>query len=342
MFLVAAALSVVLALLLLLRPAQAPGPSGAPTLSPATTLGVSPGATAGTAARTPTTSSSAPSTPGGTSGAIPGDTPVVSEVFVGAGDIADCRSEGDSQTAAILDALPGAQVFTLGDNAYEDGTREQFDQCYGPTWGRHRDRTWPSPGNHEYRTSGAAGYFDYFGERAGPSDRGWYAFDLGEWRVYSLNSNCGEIGGCGRDSRQVAWLRDDLAQNPARCSLAFMHHPRFSSGEHGSDESLNAIWVALSEAGAELVLAGHDHSYERFQPMDAAGAVDQERGVTMFVVGTGGRSHYGFKTILPTSAARSSGVWGVLELTLSPEGWSSRFIPVSGGSYTDRASGTCH
>ncbi|HXG26882.1 MAG TPA: metallophosphoesterase [Candidatus Binatia bacterium] len=290
----------------------------------------------------PTLPSAAPTrSPTRAGPATPRTAPPGSELFVGAGDIGDCGSEGDSQTAAILDALPAAQVFTLGDNAYDDGTREQFERCYEPTWGRHRDRTWPSPGNHEYRTSGAAGYFDYFGGRAGPDRRGWYAFDLGAWRVYSLNSNCEPIGGCGRDSAQVAWLAADLAAYPKRCTLAFMHHPRFSSGAHGSDTSLELIWNTLYEAGVELVLAGHEHSYERFEPMNREGALDRAAGITLFVAGTGGRSLRGFDDPLATSAARGE-AWGVLELTLSPDRWSSRFLAVEGASFTDEAEGTCH
>ena len=273
--------------------------------------------------------------------ASPTTTTAASVVFVGAGDIADCRSEGDTQTAAILDALPGAAVFTLGDNAYEDGSLREYEDCFGPTWGRHRERTWPAPGNHEYRTAGAAGYFAYFGDRAGPDGRGYYAFELGGWRVYSLNSNCEAIGGCGGGSSQLAWLRDDLANHPAACVLAYWHHPRYSSSEHGSDDVMDAAWDALVEARAELVLAGHDHAYERFAPMNASGDA-AANGITSFVVGTGGRSHYGFEEILPTSVARSTGVWGVLELTLAPDAWSSRFVPVPGGTFTDAASGDCH
>jgi hypothetical protein len=261
---------------------------------------------------------------------------------VGAGDIAECGSSSDERTAEILDELPGATVFTLGDNAYDNGTLREFEDCYGPTWGRHLARTRPAPGNHDYRTSGANGYFTYFGERAGPDRRGWYAYDLGEWRVYSLNSNCDFIGGCGEGSPQLRWLRGDLAENPSRCSLAYWHHPRFSSAEHGNQAFMDPIWDMLYDAGVELVLAGHDHDYERFEPADSAGDLDRERGITSFVVGTGGRSFYEFREILPTSAARNTGTWGVLELTLAPDRWSSRFIPIAGSTFTDRANGSCH
>lgn len=263
-----------------------------------------------------------------------------SVVLVGAGDIAVCGSAGDSATAALLDDIAGT-VFTLGDNVYEDGTRQEFENCYDPTWGRHRSRTLPSPGNHDYHTPGAAGYFGYFGARAGDPDRGYYAYDLGAWRIYSLNSNCGDVG-CGSSSAQVDWLRDDLAANPHRCTLAYWHHPRYSSGRHGNQFFTDSLWDVLYDAGAELVLAGHDHSYERFAPMNAGGNLDRDRGIVSFVVGTGGRELYEFHDIKSTSRARNATTWGVLELTLSAGSWSSRFVPVAGRSFTDTASGTCH
>lgn len=261
--------------------------------------------------------------------------------LVGAGDIADCNSDIDTQTAALVDAIRGT-VFTLGDNAYEDGTRAEFNNCYEPTWGRFKGRTRPAPGNHEYHTAGAAGYFGYFGDLAGPDGRGYYAYDRGAWRIYSLNSMCDEIGGCGPGSAELRWLLDDLAAHPSRCSLAYWHHPRYSSGEHGNNASMDAIWDALYRNGVELVLAGHDHSYERFAAVNASGNLAPGKGITSFVVGTGGREFYEFRDILPTSRAHVSGVAGVLLLTLTPEGWSSRFVAVPGGDFTDTAEGTCH
>ncbi len=276
----------------------------------------------------------------GASGGTASLTPELRAVLVGAGDIAVCGSDGDSQTAALLDGI-GGTVFTVGDNAYEKGTPEEFANCYGPTWGRHLDRTRPSPGNHEYGTAGAAGYFGYFGARAGDPDEGYYAYDLGAWRVYSLNTNCRFVG-CGEDSAQLAWLEADLLANPKPCTVAYWHAPRYSSGRHGNDDSANALWDALYEAGAELVLAGHDHSYERFAPMNADGNLAPDRGIVSFVVGTGGRALYEFHDVLTTSRARNATTWGVLELTLAPGAWSSRFVPVAGGSFTDTATGTCH
>ena len=261
--------------------------------------------------------------------------------LVGAGDIADCTSNLDTQTAALVADIEGT-VFTLGDNAYEDGTRREFNECYEPTWGRFLDRTRPAPGNHDYNTAGAAGYFAYFGDRAGPEGRGYYAYTRGAWRIYSLNSNCGEIGGCGAASAQLRWLRSDLAEHPSRCALAYWHHPRYSSGRHGNQAFMDPTWNELYDAGIELVLAGHDHSYERFAPMNKAGNLAPDKGITSFVVGTGGREFYEFDEILPTSRARATGVAGVIRLTLQPGSWSSTFVPVPGGDFTDRAQDVCH
>ncbi|MET0619346.1 MAG: metallophosphoesterase, partial [Thermoanaerobaculia bacterium] len=188
-------------------------------------------------------------------------------VLVGAGDIASCDSGGDEQTAALLDTIDGT-VFTLGDNVYPNGTAKQFLECYDPSWGRHKARTRPVPGNHDYRTQGAAGYFGYFGSAAGDPRTGYYAYDLGTWRVLVLNSNCRQIGGCGPGSAQEKWLKQDLAENPRPCTVAMWHHPRYSSGEHGDDTDMRHIWKVLYDADADLVLAGHDHTYERFAPQN--------------------------------------------------------------------------
>jgi hypothetical protein len=233
-------------------------------------------------------------------------------------------------------------VLTLGDAVYPDGTASQFGDCYDPTWGRVLSRTRPTPGNHEYHTTDAKGYFGYFGDAAGDPAKGYYAYDLGTWRVYSLNSNCEEIGGCDAGSAEVKWLNADLAENPAACVLAYWHHPRYSSGEHGSQPSVDGLWDALYAAGAEIVLSGHDHDYERFAPQSDKGEPDPDAGLVEFVVGTGGFSHYPFGRILATSQAHNNTAYGVLELTLSASSWSSRFIPIAGKSYTDAATGTCH
>src|SRR6266508_618024 len=240
-------------------------------------------------------------------------------VFVGAGDISACDTNNDELTAQLLDAIPGT-VFTTGDNAYDSGTLTQFSNCYDPTWGRHKDRTKPIPGNHEYHTSGAAGYFKYF-NNIPP----YYAYNLGSWRIYALNS---EID-VSANSAEVAWLQSDLAANPSNCVLAYWHQPRWSSGtHHGSNADYQTLWKILYEAGAELVLNGHEHNYERFAPMNAAGEADPA-GLREIVVGTGGRNHYEFGTILPTSEVHDSSTFGVLKLTLRATGYDWEFVPVA-------------
>ena len=274
----------------------------------------------------------------------PAPTPPPAEdpVLVGAGDIASCDSGGDEQTAALLDTIPGT-VFTLGDNVYPNGTAKQFLQCYDPSWGRHKARTRPVPGNHDYRTEGAAGYFGYFGGAAGDPRAGYYAYDLGKWRILALNSNCGQIGGCGPGSAQEKWLREDLATHPAPCTLAMWHHPRFSSGSHGDEKDMRHLWKVLYDAGADVVLAGHDHTYERFARQDAQGDYDPKRGIREFVVGTGGRSLYGFHRKLDReSVVRENSTYGVLKMTLRPTSYEWEFVPVAGSEFRDSGADKCH
>jgi 3',5'-cyclic AMP phosphodiesterase CpdA len=295
---------------------------------------------AGGGAGTPTVDDTrTPGTRGPPATTAPGRGP---STLLAAGDIAGCGTDGDEQTAALLDRLPGT-VLTLGDTVYDDGSAGEFARCYAPSWGRFRDRTYPAPGNHDYRTPGASGYYDFFGSRAGPRGKGWYSFDLGGWHLIALNSNCDKVGGCATGSEQERWLRADLAAHPARCTLAFWHHPRFSSGTtHGSRKAVGDLWTALHDAGADLVLSGHEHNYERFAPLDPQGRVDPARGIREFVVGTGGRSHYRFGSPLPGSEVRNDDTFGVLQLQLRPTGYSWRFIPTREGSFQDAGSGTCH
>jgi hypothetical protein len=267
----------------------------------------------------------------------PGDEPAV---LAGAGDIASCDGLGDEATADLLDAIEGL-VFTAGDNVYDRGTAREFADCYGPSWGRFRDRTLPVLGNHEYGTAGAAGHFGYFGAAAGDPREGWYVTDVGTWGVYVLNSNCAEIGGCGAGSRQHDWLTANLAANPRACVLAIWHHPRFSSGRHGNQPVTTALWRALDEAEAEIVISGHDHSYERFGPQDADGTANED-GLIQLVVGTGGRSHYAFEDIRPNSLVRDSTAFGVLRMELGDREWTFEFVPVAGESFRDAGSGRCH
>lgn len=257
-----------------------------------------------------------------------------------AGDIASCTSDGDTETAELLADLPG-QVLTLGDLAYEQGTAGQFRNCYNPTWGWVKSRTHPVPGNHEYYTADASGYFGYFGEAAGDPERGYYSWDYGGWHLVAINSNCESVGGCGAGSPQEKWLRWDLAVHPAKCTLAYWHHPRFSSGYHGNDTRLTPIWKALFDGGADVVLSGHDHDYERLAPANQNGAHDNERGIRSFVVGTGGRSHAGFPRLSTLSEARAADVFGVLELTLWPNVYQWRFVGTDGSS-RDPGGAYCH
>lgn len=256
--------------------------------------------------------------------------------LIGAGDIADCRSAGSEATAKLLDALPGT-IFTAGDNAYPRASAEDFRRCYGPTWGRHRDRTRPSPGNHDYETANAAGYFDYFGANAGPHGRGYYSYDLGSWHVVSLNSEIAAHDG----SPQVHWLRQDLAQNPTGCTVAYWHKPLFSSGPHGGAEHMRPLWRTLYQHGVDLILVGHDHLYERFAPQDPDGRPDPERGIRQFTVGTGGAEKYEGHAARANSEIRGR-EWGVLSLALEAGGYRWDFIPVAGAFFRDSGSGSCH
>ena len=257
-------------------------------------------------------------------------------MLVGAGDIAECPSNGDEATAKLLDTIEGT-VFTLGDNAYERGTADEYRRCYAPTWGRELERTRPVAGNHDYATDGAAGYFDYFGAAAGDPGKGWYAYDAGAWRVYALNSNCAAIGGCEKGSAEQRWLREDLAANPRSCVLAMWHHPRFSSGRHGNNTITEDLWRALYEAGAELIVNGHDHTYERFAPQSPDALADPQRGIVEIVAGTGGRSHYEFPVIRANSLVRNNTTFGVLRLTCRTVAGRQRSCPRrTGASPTPR------
>ena len=276
---------------------------------------------------------------------VAADAPVV----LAAGDIARCDILGGAvATARLLDRLPGT-ILTLGDNAYESGAPAEFEKCYAPTWGRHLDRTRPAPGNHDYRTRNAAGYFGYFGDRAGPPGLGYYSFDLGTWHIISLNSAIA----VDPRSPQGKWLAKDLAAHPTECTLAYFHVPVYSSGPHGSRTEaednraergvldMHDLWRPLAEAGTDVVLSGHDHDYERFAPLDAKGRSDAVNGTRQFVVGTGGGGVYRFKTIAPHSEVRDNSAYGVLKLVLLPGRYEWTFVAVEGQSFTDAGTGTC-
>ena len=265
-----------------------------------------------------------------------------SVVLLAAGDIADCTNlSGAEATAKILEANDGT-VVAIGDLAYPDGTRENF-QCYDKTWGRVKNRTRPSPGNHEFHSQGATFYFEYFGDAAGDPKNGFYSFDLGTWHIISLNSECSEIGGCQQGSREEKWLREDLAAHPTACTLAYFHKPLFSSGgAHGDAPEVRPLYQALYDANADVILNGHDHDYERYAPQDANGKLDLARGIREFVVGTGGKSHRPFGSPEPTSEVRDTTTFGVLKLTLKSGSYEWKFIPEAGKTFTDSGSDNCH
>ena len=276
-------------------------------------------------------------------------------VMIGAGDIADCKTQLSLGTAILVDSVLRADsvagvnyvVFTLGDNVYRSGTASEFANCFALGWGdttkRIMSRLRPAPGNHEYHTPDASAYYDYFGEAAGPAGKGYYAYDVGEWRVIVVNSEIivsSEFGDAAR-KEQMDWVEMDLEDNAKPCTIAYWHNPRFSSGWHGSDARFIPLWQLLYDHGVELVLSAHDHSYERFLPMTPAGVLDTVKGITQIVVGTGGATLRGFGTIEPNSAYRIEGRTGVLLLTLGGAEYQSAFLE-TGGRVWDNSGGKCH
>ena len=259
--------------------------------------------------------------------------PPLFEVALAAGDIAGCTERfHDEATAALLDELEGT-VFALGDNVQGPGTHEDFANCFEPSWGRHKERIRPAVGNHEYNVPGAVPHFEYWGERAGPAGEGYYGFDLGAWRIIVLNSNL-------LFDEQNAWLSDELAANPRRCTLAYWHHPWFTSSAYRGPEELKRFVEILEEAGADVVLTGHAHGYERFAPQTAEGVAD-ELGMRHFVVGSGGAPFHPFKRTQPNSEVRVH-AYGLLRLELYDDRYTWEFVPVEGETFTDAGQGECH
>jgi len=254
--------------------------------------------------------------------------------IVAAGDVGVCGRAEVESTARLLDGIMGP-ILGLGDLAYPEGAARDFANCYDPSWGRHRGRTRPSPGNHEYQTSEATPYYDYFGQNAGPPGRGYYSYREGDWLLISLNSNIAADAA----SAQAAWLRSKLAAEPAKCTLAYWHHPVFSSGQHGNNSKMRALWQILQQAGAEVVLVAHDHLYERFAPQNADGRSDPE-GIRQFIVGTGGAQPYGIRTLAPNSEIIGQDE-GVLRLTLKADSYAWQFVPIAGKNFSDAGSATC-
>jgi acid phosphatase type 7 len=263
-------------------------------------------------------------------------------VLVGAGDIADCYDlAGAEATAKLIDQISGT-VMAVGDLAYPDGTKENFT-CYDKTWGHFKERTRPAVGNHEFHSTAATFYFQYFGAVAGDAKDGFYSYELGSWHIIVLNSECQEVGGCQPGSRQEKWLRADLAAHPTTCALAYFHKPLFSSGaKHGNDLEMKPLWQALYEANVDVVVNGHDHDYERFAPQTPEGIADAKRGIREFVAGTGGKNQRPFGNPLPNTEVRNNDAFGVLKLTLNSSSYDWQFIPESGKSFRDSGTGACH
>lgn len=273
----------------------------------------------------------------------PGSLPA--ETILVAGNIATCGTTNDEATAAILDTLQGT-IFTLGDNVFPDGSLEAYNECYEPSWGRHKARTYASLGNHEYRSGSPTPSFNYFGDRAGPRDRGYYSLDLGNWHIIVLNLNDMTLD----ESRPFAgsvqdqWLQADLTANTKTCVLALWHNPRFfSSNTIGwtSNAFVTDVWMRLYDAGVDVVLNGHQHHYERFPPMTPTGSVDEVRGIRAFNVGTGGESTEPMVAIAEHSAVRSH-AFGILKLTLDATRYSWEFVPSVPGEFSDAGTGSCN
>ena len=263
-------------------------------------------------------------------------------VITAAGDIADPwhASDATQATADLVKSIDPTVALTLGDNQYEGGTIQQFLSGYDPTWGAFLSRTAPALGNHEYRSSHTAeGYFEYFGPQAPAA---YYSFDVGAWHLISLDSQCDEIGGCDPGSPEYKWLQADLADHPTKCTLAYWHHPRFSSGNQGDTPWVAPFWSLLYDSGADIVLNGHDHDYERFAPQDPSGNLDQANGIVEIVAGTGGHDHDALGPPEPNSVVGNDSAYGVLELTLHQSSYDFKFRPTPGNSFTDSGSGTCH
>lgn len=261
-----------------------------------------------------------------------------------AGDIVgDCTGSscGYRKTAAVITSLNPTTVLALGDISNRSGAATDYTSRFNSSWGVFKPKIRPVPGNHDYLVAGAANFFKYFGAAANPP-HGYYSYNVGTWHIVAINSNCSKVGGCQAGSAQEKWLKNDLAQHPAACTLAFWHHPRYSSGTGGNNTSMKAIFQDLYNAGADVILSGHSHDYERFAPQDNASQRDNANGIRQFVVGTGGSFFTRFGTIKPNSLVRNNNTFGVLMMTLGVSSYSWKFVPVAGKTFTDRGSANCH
>lgn len=267
--------------------------------------------------------------------------PGTPEVIMLAGDISNCKNNRDESTAKLMDGVEGT-VFTLGDNAYPNGRLEDYTKCYDPTWGRHRDRTFANLGNHEYDTGNANGSFDYFASGAGPRGKGYYSVDIGDWHIIVLNDNSTFVP-FEAGSEQDAWLVNDLANNTKSCTLAIWHQPLFYSNTSSTvvRPSRRPLWERLYAAGAEIVLHGHQHRYERFAPQTPAGVRDDTTGIRQFIVGTGGDGT-GAATVTAPNSEVHDDAYGVLKLTLHAGSYEWQYVTTPGETFTDSGTGTCH
>src|SRR3712207_6097531 len=273
--------------------------------------------------------------------AVPSVGQTATVTLVGAGDTASCDYTADSATARLLGRIPGT-VFTLGDHVYPDGTIKQFRECYDPTWGKYKRRTKPTVGNHEYHTTGAFGYFNYFGARAGTRGKGYYSYDRGAWHIVALNSNCEKVGGCGRRSPQGRWLRNDLANNPSQCTLAYWHDPLYASGTGSDAPEVKPFWKILYNRGAEVILAGHAHRYERYAKLTPGGA-RSANGIRQFIVGTGGQPGGTYNGPDHTDMrVMKRNTPGVLRLNLRAGSYTWKFVPIAGRTFADSGRDQCH
>jgi 3',5'-cyclic AMP phosphodiesterase CpdA len=278
-------------------------------------------------------------------------------VLIGAGDIAGCDQNNDMLTAILVDSILKADsvagvetaVFTIGDNVYPSGSKQQFEECFGATWGSPERRIMakihPATGNHEYYQPGAGPYFDYFGDKAGPRGKGYYSYNVGEWHVITINSAIPIMSSFSAAAKkeQEDWLKKDLDDNKSKkCTIAIWHEPRFSSGWHGNEPRMGPIWQILYDNGVDLVLNGHDHNYERMAPVNPAGQVDSTKGMIQIVAGMGGGSLRGLaSSVIPNSLVRIEGHPGVLMLTLGSAEYRSAYLDTKGRVW-DPSGGKCH
>ncbi len=263
-------------------------------------------------------------------------------VLLAVGDIGDCTSTADEAVAALAASLPGV-IATLGDTVYEGGLAEEFARCFDPAWGTLKPRIRPAIGNHEYGSPQARDYFSYFGPAAGEPGAGYYSYDLGSWHAVVLNSNCLAFAdGCGPASAQYRWLEADLAANPAACTVAYWHHPRFTSGFHGDERAMADLYALLYRAGTDVAITAHDHHYERFAPLNPDRQRDAERGIRQFIVGTGGGTLFPVAIVTGNSEVREVSTFGLLKLTLRDGAYEWSFEPVAGQAFRDAGSGKCH